>query len=96
MDINVLSLWVGILGFIVTISSLGNSVYVTRQFSKRVKIGPLQSIRSLISRMAEEKKKHNEDSPQWQAMHHTQGDLDVLFKNLQSMFNIPDKDAPLT
>lgn len=96
MDINVLSLWIGILGFIVTIGSLGYSVYATRQFSKGVRIGPLRSIRSLISRMHEEKMKHNGDSPQWQVMHHTQGDLEALFKNLQSMFNIPDKDAPLT
>jgi hypothetical protein len=95
MDINVLSLWVGILGFIVTISSLGYSVYATRQFSKGVRIGPLRSIRSLINRMEEEKKKHNGDSQQWQTMHLTQGDLDALFKNLQSMFNISDEDAPL-
>jgi len=94
MDINVLSLWVGILGSVVTIGSLGYAIYSTRQFSKGVRIGPLQSIRNLIDRMEEEKKKHQRDSPQWQTMHHTQGDLDALFKNLQSMFNIPDKDAP--
>jgi len=87
--ITVLSLVVGILG-------VGIAIYSTRQFTKGVKIGSLQYIRTLINRMEEEKHKHQEDSPQWTAMHHTQQDLDALFKSLQKMFNVPDKDAPLT
>jgi len=87
--ITVLSLVAGILG-------VGIAIYSTRQFTKGVKIGSLRYIRTLINRMEEEKHKHQEDSPQRTAMHHTQQDLDALFKSLQKMFNVPDKDAPLT
>jgi hypothetical protein len=87
--ITVLSLVVGILGF-------GYAIYSTLQFTKGVKIGSLQYIRTLINRMEEDKGKQPKDSPQWMAMHHTQQDLDALFKSLQKMFNVSDKEAPLT
>jgi Tfp pilus assembly protein PilV len=94
--ITVLGLIVGILGAIFGIIGVGLAVYSTRQFTKGVKIGSLQYIRTLINRMEEEKGKQPMDSPQWTAMHHTQQDLDALFKSLQTMFDVPDKEAPPT
>jgi hypothetical protein len=45
--------------------------------------------------MEEEKKEHEKNTPQWKAMHHTQQELETLFKGLQTTFSISDKDAPL-
>jgi hypothetical protein len=87
--INILSLVIGILG-------LSYAIYSTRQLTKGMKIGALQHIRTLINRMEEEKGKQPPDSTQYQAMHHTQQELDTLFKTLQKMFNVPDSEAPLT
>jgi len=84
--INYLSLIFGILG-------LFYAIYNTYQFSKGIKINTLRSIRTLINRMEEEKQKYSEDSPQRAAMHHTQQDLDTLFRNLQTLFNISDNKA---
>jgi hypothetical protein len=59
-------------------------------------IGSLRLVRTLINRMQEEKGKHSPNSTQYQAMHHTQQDLETLFRNLQEVFNVPDNEAPLT
>jgi hypothetical protein len=87
--INILSLVAGVLG-------LCYAIYNTRQFAKGVKISSLRSIRTLINRMEAEKHKLQEDSPERTVMDLTQQDLDTLFKNLQKMFDLPDKDVPLT
>ncbi len=84
--INYLSLIFGILGLLY-------AIYNTYQFSKGIKISTLRTIRTLINRMEEEKHQHSEYSPQRAAMHHTQQDLDTLFRNLQTLFNIPDIKA---
>lgn len=96
MDINVLSLLVGILGSLVTIISLGYTVYSTRKLSMGIKIGPLRSIRKLINRMEAEKGKHQIDSSQWCAMDNAQDQLEGVYSTLQSMFNISEKDTPKT
>lgn len=87
--LNILSLIIGIVG-------LFYAFYATRQFSRGVKIGSLLYIRTMINRMEEGKQSHDRNSPQWNVMHHTQQDLDALFRNLQSQFGISDKESPLT
>jgi len=71
-------------------------IYTTWQFSKGVSVSALRSIRTFNRRMEEEKQKHLNNSSEWMAMHHTQQDLDTLFKNLQIMLKVSDKHAPLT
>lgn len=85
----------GILGTVLGILGIFYAIDNNRQLTRSVKIISLRRIRTLINRMEEEKSKHSSDSPQRNAMHHTQQELDALFKDLQTMFNIPDKDAPL-
>lgn len=86
---------ISIIGFIVGIVGTTYTVYSYYKFSNGVKNGPLRDIRKLIGRMEEEKGRHSKESTQWNAMHHSQQDLETLFKNLQKMFNISDNDAPL-
>jgi len=83
------------LGFIIGVIGLVYAYLTNRQFSKGIKIGSLQHIRILINRMEEDKSEHQKDSPQWKTMHHTQQDLESLFKTLQSMFGITDSEAPI-
>ena len=93
MDINLALTAVGLL---LTVVGLALTVYSNRQLTKGIKIGALQHIRTLINRMEEEKRKCQENSMPWSAMHHTQQELDATFKSLQAMFQISDRDAPLT
>jgi hypothetical protein len=93
MDINVLSLIVGILGSVITIASLAYAVYSTRKLSKGIKIGPLNSIRKLIDRMEAEKHKHPLDSSQWSAIDNAQDQMEGIHSNLRSMFNISDNEG---
>lgn len=86
--ISILSLIIGILGLLY-------AIYSARILTKGIKVTALLRIRLLINRMEEEKNKHKENSPQWSAMHHSQQELDSLFKGLQEMFNISDQNAPL-
>lgn len=94
--IGILGLAIGILSLVISILSLVYSHYINRQLTKGMKIGALQHIRTLINRMEEEKGKYPSGSTQYQAMHHTQQELDTLFKTLQKMFNVPDSEAPRT
>jgi hypothetical protein len=82
-------------GLILGIASLVYAFLQTRIFSKGIKITSLLHLRNLINRMEEEKKEHEKNTPQWKAMHHTQQELETLFKGLQTTFSISDKDAPL-
>lgn len=77
-----------ILSILLGIASFGYAIYTTKQLTKGVKMTALIKIRSLIDRMEEEKHKHQKDSIQWSAMHHTQQDLEALFEGLQTTFNI--------
>jgi len=83
---------VGLIGTIFGLLSFVYAIYQTRIFSKGIKITSLLHIRSLIERMEEEKKDHGEKSPERKAMHHTQQELEILFKGLQKTFDISDKD----
>lgn len=82
------------LGLVIGIIGLAYAIYTNRLFSNGIKFGSLQYIRTLINRMEEEKKSHQKDTTQWRAMHHTQQDLETLFKTLQAMFSITDDKAP--
>lgn len=94
MDLNIVYQTIGLMGTIVTILGFLYAFYTTRLFSKGIKTGSLLHIRALINRMEEEKQEHDKISPQWKAMHHTQQELETLFKSLQTTFNISDKKAP--
>lgn len=83
----------GILGCVLSALSIIYAIYNTYKFSKGISIGALKHIRMLINRMEESKKTVSDDARA--TMHHTQQDLEVLFKNLQNIFKIPDKKAPL-
>lgn len=85
---------ISIISLILGILSLILAYFTTKQFSKGVKNGALRNIRLLINRLEEDKAKLQKDSFEWLTMHHTQQDLDALFKNLQEMFKVADKDAP--
>ncbi len=83
-----------IIGFVVGIVGTTYAVCSYYKFSNVIKNGPLRDIRKLINRMEEEKGRHSKESTQWNAMHHSQQDLETLFKNLQRMSNVSDKKAP--
>jgi hypothetical protein len=81
---------IGITGLILTIISLGYGFYMTKVFYEGIKIGAIKTIRKLINRMEQEKKKIPEDSPTWPALHHTQQDLEDLSTTIQSLFKIKE------
>ena len=84
----------GAFGSIVGLFGLGYAFYTTRLFSKGVKNGALRSIRTLINRLEEEKRKLAENSSEWLTMHHTQQNLEDLFKNLRDMFKVKNENIP--
>ena len=95
IDMNSFYQIVGVIGTVITIIGFGFAFYSTRVFSNGIKNTSLLHIRSLIKRMEEEKQEHERNSPAWKAMHHTQQQLDTLFKSLQKTFKISDESAPL-
>lgn len=96
IDINQAGLIVGVLGLITGALSLIYAIYTTQQFTKGVKIGALLQIRALINLMDAEKRKRPLDPKRAEAaMDFTQRQLDeVLFRSLQKIFKVADKDAP--
>jgi len=86
----IVNLLIGLIGIVIGILS---TIIFSNQMSKGVKISSLQSIRQLINRMEEEKNKYPQESSQRLTMHHTQQELETIFKNLQQTFKI--YDAPV-
>lgn len=82
------------IGIFLGIISLGYAFYATRVLSKGIKVTSLIHIRTLVNRMEEEKKNHTPESEAHKAMHHTQQELEAVFKSLQITFGISDEDAP--
>jgi hypothetical protein len=81
-------------GLILGVLSLFYAFYQTKIFSRGVNITALLHLRNMINRMEEEKKDHEKNSAQWKTMHHTQQELETLFKSLQITFDISGKKAP--